>query len=67
MTLPRRPRPRVYKELGYRQAGMLSVNLAVARPMVKAKGHIVQRWGQCLYKTNLHCLNAIGKVIIARW
>jgi hypothetical protein len=28
----------VYKELGYRQAGMVGVNLGVACPMVKAPG-----------------------------
>lgn len=43
------PRPRdkakVHKELGYRTAGMVGVNLTVARPMVKAQGHIVQLIG----------------------
>jgi hypothetical protein len=32
----------VYKELGYQVAGMVGVNLTVARPMVKAQGHMVQ-------------------------
>jgi hypothetical protein len=32
----------VYKELGYRLIGMVGQDLTVARPMVKAKGHIVQ-------------------------
>jgi hypothetical protein len=45
----RRPRAearaKVYKELGYRTAGMVDVNLTVARPMVKAQGHIVQLIG----------------------
>ena len=36
---------KVYKELGYRTAGMVGVNLTVARPMVKAQGHIVQLIG----------------------
>jgi hypothetical protein len=32
----------VYKELGYRTAGMVGQDLMAARPMVKAQGHIVQ-------------------------
>ena len=36
---------KVYKDLGYRTAGMVGVNLTVARPMVKAQGHIVQLIG----------------------
>lgn len=36
---------KVCKELGYRTAGIVGVNLTVARPMVKAQGHIVQLIG----------------------
>ncbi|MGH8626199.1 MAG: hypothetical protein ACREYC_13345 [Gammaproteobacteria bacterium] len=41
-TAAQHAKAEVYKELGYRQAGMVGENLAVARPMVKAQGHIVQ-------------------------
>lgn len=41
-TVAQEAKAEVYKELGYRLAGMVGVNLAVARPMVKAQGHIVQ-------------------------
>jgi hypothetical protein len=41
-TLAQEAKAELYKELGYRLAGMVRVNLTVARPMVKAKGHIVQ-------------------------
>jgi hypothetical protein len=37
-TAAQEAKAEVYKELGYRQAGMVGVNLAVARPMVKAQG-----------------------------
>jgi hypothetical protein len=36
----------VYKEVGYRVAGMVGVNLTVARPMVKAQGHMVHVMGR---------------------
>jgi hypothetical protein len=37
----------VYKELGYQVAGMVGVNLTVARPMVKARG----TWSRSLGRT----------------
>lgn len=46
MTPAQQAKAEVYRELGYRVAGMVGVNLAVARPMVKAQEHIVQ-----LYRT----------------
>ena len=41
-TVAQHAKAEVYRELRYRIAGMVGVNLTVARPMVKAKGHIVQ-------------------------
>ena len=45
MTPAQEAKAEVYRELGYRTAGMVGVNLTVARPMVKAQGHIVQLIG----------------------
>jgi hypothetical protein len=42
MTPAQEARAEVYRELGYRIAGMVGQDLMVACPMVKAKGHIVQ-------------------------
>jgi hypothetical protein len=45
MTPAQEAKAEVYKELGYRPAGMVGETLAVARPMIKAQGHIVQLIG----------------------
>jgi hypothetical protein len=45
LTPAQEAKAEVYKELGYRTAGMVGVNLAVAYPMGKAQGHIVQLIG----------------------
>ena len=44
-TPAQQTKAKVYKELGYRTADIVGVNLTVARPMVKAQGHIVQLIG----------------------
>jgi hypothetical protein len=45
LTPAQEAKAEVYRELGYRMAGMVGVNLTVARPMVKAQGRIVQLIG----------------------
>ena len=42
MTPAQEAKAEVYKELGYRLAGMVGEHLTVARPMVKAQGHMVE-------------------------
>lgn len=44
-TVAQEAKAEVYRELGYRVAGMGRSDLAAARPMVKAQGHVVQLIG----------------------